>query len=504
MPQPFVVPEGVVFLIEEDGVTIENLGDVVLHTDFGGRMLKRIVSTEGNIELHSGARAGSLEAAGDVRVDGDLQAEAVSSGGALRVGGSARVAQVRAAAVDVGGNFGGGNHQIGGNVTVARDLEASSLHAGGNVVVGSAAAVGNLHTGGNLEIGGNAELATLHISGSASFGGNVNAGTIRADVVEIGGGNVTARGIQGTTRVTVGAAKLTVDAILAPEVNLDARTSGRVTVVESNNEPGASAIKGGFRLVDYAEMFGSADSFLAERGLSALGAAPASATPVAPRHQPAEETMDPASIEAAEAAERTHEPGAAAAAEPAWEPAVAPPPEPVWEPAVSAPPEAAWEPAVSAPEPAWEPAVSAPEPQAEPEPAQQPAWEPIVVAAPEAAPEPAPEPRVEPVVIAIAAPEPVVEPMAAADPLSAAVEHPMHQQLASTVQRIADCYADTELPPAVDRLRTLVDSRAYPEVRAEITNIWSELLKYHQKKGIRIHHQVTTTFNSVNSLVKKM
>ena len=80
----------------------------------------------------------------------------------------------------------------------------------------------------------------------------------------------------------------------------------------------------------------------------------------------------------------------------------------------------------------------------------------------------------------------------------------MHDQLAHTVQRIVDCYAEAELPPAVERLRALVESRSYAEVRAEITNIWSELLKYHQKKGIRIHHQVTTTFNAVNSLVKKM
>ncbi len=483
MPQPFVVPEGVIFLIEEDGVTIENLGDVVLHTDFGGRMLKRIVSSEGSIALHSGARAGSLEAARDVLVDGDLQAEGVTAGGALRVGGSARVGQVKAAAVDVGGNFAGGEHRITGNVTVAHDLEAASLQAGGNVVVGSAAAVGNLLTGGNLEIGGNAELATLQVGGNASFGGNVSAGTIRANIVQIGGGNVTARGIQGTTRVSVGPAKLTVDAILAPEVNLDPRTSGRVTVVESNNEPGASAIKGGFGLADYAEMFGSSDTFLAERGLTAPGAATAAAT----------------------AAEPTWEPAVTPAPEPVWEPAVSAPPEPDWEPAVSAPEPAAeptWEPSISAPEPApapepepaWEPAISAPEPAPAPEP--EPAWEPILVAAP--------EPTVEPEVIAIPPPEPVAEPMAAADPLSATVEHPMHQQLSSTVQRIADCYADTELPPAVERLRTLVEARSYPEVRAEITNIWSELLKYHQKKGIRIHHQVTTTFNSVNSLVKKM
>jgi hypothetical protein len=111
---------------------------------------------------------------------------------------------------------------------------------------------------------------------------------------------------------------------------------------------------------------------------------------------------------------------------------------------------------------------------------------------------------VAPVVVESAPAAPAAEPIPTDDPLAGAAEHPMHAQLAQTVSRIVDCYADAELPPAVERLRSLVEARSYSVVRAEITNIWSDLLKYHQKKGIRIHHQVTTTFNAVNSLVKKM
>jgi hypothetical protein len=90
------------------------------------------------------------------------------------------------------------------------------------------------------------------------------------------------------------------------------------------------------------------------------------------------------------------------------------------------------------------------------------------------------------------------------DPLADAGEHPLHASLAETVQRMVDCYGQGEVPPAVLRLSEMTSERRYEQIRAEITNIWSELLKFHRKKGLRIQNQVTTTFNLVNGLVKKM
>ena len=81
---------------------------------------------------------------------------------------------------------------------------------------------------------------------------------------------------------------------------------------------------------------------------------------------------------------------------------------------------------------------------------------------------------------------------------------PLHGQLVEAVSKVVDAYVDSELPPAVERLKSMVDGRAYDRIRAEITQIWSELLKFHQKKGMRLPHQVTPTFNVINSLVKKM
>ncbi|MCK6507153.1 hypothetical protein L6R53_27920 [Myxococcota bacterium] len=109
---------------------------------------------------------------------------------------------------------------------------------------------------------------------------------------------------------------------------------------------------------------------------------------------------------------------------------------------------------------------------------------------PEPALEPEPEPEPE------LTPEPAPQPEVAEDPL--------HSQMQDTVSRIVTCYVHTEMPPAVARLKDLVDSRDYVRIRSDITEIWNQLLKFHQKRGMRIQPQVTTTFNTINSLVRKL
>ncbi len=488
MSQAFVIPHGVVFAINDDGVVIENEGDVELHTDFGGRTLARVVSHEGNIQLDATSLdAGQVIASGELTTTGALKAQSV------------RARSGTLPALDVGSlNFGGNGNIVG-------HLRADQADVGGNLEVGSVAADG-LRVGGDLHVHGTLDARVLEVGGTITVDGRFSfdvldvAGTIRlagdvtgktliADVVELGTGSVSVRGIQARTRIVIGAARLTVDAIVAPEVILDPGATGRATVIESHNEVARAAIKGGFRLAEVGEMFGTADTFLAERGLSGLGAGTSTGGAVA--HEAADEMWQPAGVRVPSAhdaaAEEAPVEGVAAEEATAEEaPADEVPADDI--PAEEASAEEASIESDSAAGTDWAPADETPAPHDAP-----------------AAYEAEPAADVEPIVIREYSGEPpTADPLDAAAPLSKAVEHPLHPQLASTVQRIVDCYADSELPPAVDRLRALVEARTYPDIRAEITNIWSELLKYHQKKGIRIHHQVTTTFNSVNSLVKKM
>ncbi len=395
--QPFVVPEGVVFNFESDGVVIENRGDIVLHTNFG-LTLKRVVSSEGSIEIHAPVTCGTIRAAGHVAIHGSLTAE-------------------------------------------------GPVHAGGDVVVSESAAAPRVDAGGAVQIGGNAAL-----------------GTVRARSVQFGGAQVAARGVQGWSRVALGDGKLTIDAVVAPEVVFSPSNSGRVTVVDSNNELTPSAVKGCFRLSDYAEMFGDPTTFLGERGLVRLADAPAAGDPVAPPSpEPAVAARPPAS--------------------PVPAPVSAAAPAPVEAPAPPAPPAPAAEPVAA------EPVAAAAEPS---QPVAPPPAPPLVARASVYAEDDG----------AIGLPEIEVE--ASVDVVPSRPVHPSHAQVEKAVARVLEAYAGAELPPAVERLNTLVSQHAYDTIRTEIATIWQELLRFHHKKGLRMPTAVTTTFNTVNSIVKKM
>lgn len=446
--QPFVIPAGVTFQVADDGLIIENAGDVVLHTTFG-RTLSRVVSREGDVELHGAIAAGTVVAAGAVRVHGTLAAESVQAGGQVSVSGHAGVGSLLSGA---DASFGAGltaeQVDCGGGLSVQGNLTTSALVARGDLSVAGDLAARTGEISGSVSVTGALTTDMLQASGLVSVGGRSQVGTIRAGDIDLRGEPVTARGLQARNAIQLGAGKIQIDAIIAHEVNVNAATAGRATIIESQNDLGTNAIKGGFRLADYAEMFGDPAGYLRERGLSAPG-------------------------EAWTAPQAT---GRAAPPAPAPAAAVVPPESRVTVAPVSPPPVIV----VPAVEPA--PAVEAP--------AAAPA--PIAVAEAVTAGDEVPE-EIEPEAIED---EPAAAP--------ARTEHPLHGQLVEAVQKIAERYGEGDLPPAVGHLRDLIESCAYDEIRAEITAIWSDLVKFHQKHGLRIQHQVTTTFNTINSLVKKM
>lgn len=273
-----------------------------------------------------------------------------------------------------------------GDVELEQDL-GRGLHrviASGDLTVKLRKVTGNLHCGGTLRIQG--DIDAEHIHGRE---------------VVLGRQNVRCTSISADERITVGAASLTVDAIIAPEINLDPKAAGRVTVIESNNERGATKIKGGFSVADYDDMFGNADEFLAQRGLQRLGeAGPApgravvSGTPEPAEVTEEEDTSDPLSLSLDD----------------------------------------------------LEPLVEADEPKID--------------------------------------------------------NGEMQQRLSDALGRITACYEGADLPPAIEELRDLVQQRDYDALRQNITEVWNGLLGFHQKRGIRPHHQVTHAFNIIHNLVQ--
>ncbi len=74
-------------------------------------------------------------------------------------------------------------------------------------------------------------------------------------------------------------------------------------------------------------------------------------------------------------------------------------------------------------------------------------------------------------------------------------------RLDDAMRKIVKAY-EGELPAPVEPLRSLVDARNYAGIRDTIGTVWDQLLAWHQKKGVRPHHQVTHAFNLIHGAVQ--
>lgn len=310
-----------------------------------------------------------------------------------------------------------------GDVQLEQSLgrNLADVYASGNLVVKLPLITGAVRAGGLVELDGKIECDVIH-----------------GREVVLGKQDIKCRAISADERIVIGAAKLAVDIIIAPEIVIDPKASGRVTVIESRNERGATKIKGGFSLKEYEEIVGDTDKFLADRGLTRLGegSAPAPAAEVANGLDSDYEADEP----------EAHEP---------------PPPEPEPEPYDDF--DADVEEEVDDP---LSLSVDDLEPLAEPVPAE-------------------------------------TEPESDLAPAGDEGDDELHPKLIDAVKRISACYEGKETPPAVHELKGLVESRDYDRLRENITEVWNGLLGFHQKKGIRPHHQVTHAFNVIHGLVQQ-
>lgn len=330
-----------------------------------------------------------------------------------------------------------------------------------------------------VEAGGDLEIRLPRITGSLRAGGtlrirgDISGGRLHARHVVLGRQRVDCLAITATESITIGAAHITSDAIIAPVIHLDPKAHGRVTVIESRNDRGATKIKGGFSLADYDDMFGNADDFLSARGLSRLSGpteSPRSSTPrtvTPPRHTPLP-------------IDEIEDTGPVPDTLPPATPRTATPRPPLRSMANTGP-------TINTPisYPPTPPTAQGHPPSAPPPPT------PIRRRGEEDEDDPS-----------LSVSFGTMEPMLPDPGRDAAAQAELHQRLADALGRIIACYEGADLPPAVQQLRALVDERDYEALRDDITEVWNGLLGFHQKRGIRPHHQVTHAFNVIHGLVQ--
>lgn len=263
--------------------------------------------------------------------------------------------------------------------------------------------IGEIHADGDIELNLDKVTGTVSAGGRITLDCEIDCEVLHGREIVLGNKKVKATAISATDSITVGAAQLTADCIIAPRIDLDPKASGRVTVIECKNDRGATKIKGGFSLADYDDMFGNAHDFLLERGLEPLGDGPA----------------PPQSLE----------------------------PAPVREPDED-------------------------------------------------------EDVDDPLSLSIDDIEEIVDQSKAAEAEASGGDADVFKDLAQAMEKILGCYEGGDIPPAVSELQLLVEQGDLGAMRDNITEVWNGLLSYHQKRGIRPHHQVTHAFNTIHSLIQ--
>jgi len=89
----------------------------------------------------------------------------------------------------------------------------------------------------------------------------------------------------------------------------------------------------------------------------------------------------------------------------------------------------------------------------------------------------------------------------------AAPMDPFGKEVMGLISKIKELYGN-DVPPSIQKLESDAMKAANKEglksVKANITDYWNDTLRHHKNAGIRLPHSVATTFNMLNTLLRKI
>ena len=312
--------------------------------------------------------------------------------------------------------------------------------------------------GGSLTIAGDFGAQRIEASGEIILEGNVKAKRIKGDTVRLGGGTVISQVILADREVELACKSVKADVVMAPQVNFGADTKGRVVAVECDNDLGPSKVRGRLSLADYVDIVSDASNVLESNDI-----------PI------------PESADEDEEDDEDEEPE---------ELAMAPPDDEDEGPEMDT---------VAAAADDDDEDEEAEEGDEDEEDVSQ-DLEMESAESEDGGNEPPP-----------GADLPSMEMFVAQDEddtgvpgLSDDEVDRLIGQISGALDKIQDSYTSGEAPPPVVFLRSLIDERRLTYIKAQINSIWSDLLKYHQKKGLYISNAVTHQFQQIQMAMRKI
>ena len=283
----------------------------------------------------------------------------------------------------------------------------------------------------------------IEAAGEIRLTGNVKAKRIKGEAVHVTGGKVISQVILGDREVELGSRSIKADVVIAPQVNFNPDTKGRVVAVECANDLGPSKVRGRLSLVDYVDIVAGATAVLEANDI-----------PIPEAGEDDEDDEDE------EPEERGLAPPGASDDDDLGDLGI----------------DEEDEEDVS--EDLEMDSGAGDVPGAEPPPgADLPSTE-------------------------MMAHE--VHGSAGIQGLSDDEVATLGKQLVGALDKIEKAYGASDVPPPVVFLKSLVDEGRYDYVKVQINSIWSDLLKYHQKKGLYISNAVTHQFQQIQMAMRKI
>jgi hypothetical protein len=172
-------------------------------------------------------------------------------------------------------------HADHGSIFIEGRVTARSIVAlGGNIVVqGALTAVEVAAPAGSVSLAGELNVERISAAADLDIEGRIQSTLVKGGMVRLRTEEAEVKAMQGMVSVELGGGSYAAEIVIAPQVSIDHQAGGRINVLECANDPGTNDLKGKFRLVEYGEFTGvDPAQFLADRDvlpLDQLGAAAA-------------------------------------------------------------------------------------------------------------------------------------------------------------------------------------------------------------------------------------
>ncbi len=110
-------------------------------------------------------------------------------------------------------------------------------------------------------------VGEIKASGTVRVSGKVTAGSISGKRIEFEAGTLKAEALIASEAVQLSGKKLEAQVVVAPEVDISSALKGRATAIQSDNEPGAHKLKGGFSLSEFVDLMPGGAELLQKHGI---------------------------------------------------------------------------------------------------------------------------------------------------------------------------------------------------------------------------------------------